>query len=142
MLGIKRKEPIVEVQSFQPLIAQTYQPGWTFEDVEKRWLPDALCLKEIKEFYGIPNDTSLDAAKQILAAKLKEGLKGYLNCWHEKEDVARYHKAMANLELPVSQIKDLDLLDAMLLHIGLVAFVGISIIEEVVKKKLEYRKQI
>jgi len=141
LLGIRRKEPVINVRPFQSSTAQAYQPVWTFEDIERMRLPDALGLKEIKEFYGIPNDASYDDAKKILAAKLKESLTGYLDCWHEKEDVTRYHKAMANLELPILQIKDLDLLDAMLLHIGLVSYVGINVIEEVVVKKLEYRKQ-
>jgi len=140
MFGIGKKEPAIEVRRFQPSTLQTCEPVWTFEDIEKMWLPDALNLKEVRELYEIPQDASYDAAKEILVAKLKEGLKGYLDCWHEKEDVARYHKAMMNLELPVSQIKDLDLLDAMLVHIGLVSYVGINVIEEVVTKKLEYRK--
>ena len=141
ILGIRRKEPVINVRPFQPSTVQAYQPVWTFGDIERMRLPDTLGLKEIKEFYGIPNDASRDVAKKVLAAKLEEGLKGYLDCWHEKEDVVRYHKAMTNLELPVSQIKDLYLLDAMLLHIGLVSYGSINLIEEVVAKKLEYRKQ-
>ncbi|GEM_PF-5187648 len=140
LLGIGKEEPVINVRSFQPSTVQEYQPVWTFEAIERRRLPDTLNLKQIREFYEIPNDASYDDAKKILAAKLKEGLKGYLDCWHEKEDVARYHKAMANFKLPILQIKDLDLLDAMLLHIGLVGG-GINLIEEVVAKKLEYRKQ-
>lgn len=141
ILGIGRREPVINVRPFQPSTVQACQQVWTFEDIERMRLPDTLGLKEIREFYGIPNDASYDDAKKILAAKLKEGLKGYLDCWHEKEDVARYHKATVNLELPILQIKDLDLLDAMLLHIGLVSYGSINLIEEVVAKKLEYRKQ-